>query len=839
MSTGENPKSARYFTKSENGVEVFASGEHDSVCSAALDALNNYFESERWHKQAEAPYPHQETVFADIIDFFESGRKRGYVELPTNTGKTYIMSKLADAFHAADMRALILAPTLPIAKQIAEDPERGLMRFAPTVTSSGVGRHFEHSRATKDDSVVVSTYASLNNFTYSKELGEFDIILADEAHHSLGDVTKQNLIAFSPDAIKIGLTATPYYAADKRVDEVFDDVIHSVKLREAIENRLVAPVQVLIYSTEAEIPYLDPRFRDFTQNELEKLAHLKSRNEQAVAFGKNFVADGRQGIIACLPGGNLAHPKSIAHELNGQEVWQKDGSKKTIRAKAVGGSIQDREATLRAFERGDVDILTFVYLIAEGWDSKRASFLIDLCPTTSILKKTQLAGRVLRFKPDNRESIIVDFLDHSLGKLQATTLAVLEEESFELGSAYSAVNDERGYVQRNRSYLRGMLDQELWSNVLASDTKLVSELICREATIRRSKEERLMAQFERQLRDEGMGTDVPDNMGLPKTTMQGIQRYINSHARQYSIMPDLQEIEGFIDGKKVFRDPVEARRVARLAVNGFSPELRGIHFSELTEDIDAVEDPTFELANAKVRQEQLGRLMSCLPDRESRIIMGRYVDELSLRDVGREVDLSAQRVSQLERQAMTRLTGLATAYKSGDTVGIDEKVRMAWIDMAKQDVDTIAKRMHNIKIETVKLGLTRPLEAPDSQASEVWREKWEDRKLEYYAFEFIDLLTKVHIRQLQNGERTSDVRFIDDASNLSDYLRDELRRFKGTGVHLASQAMKELYLFTKSDLSDRLPFDSFFGYDIWLQGQIWRTADSLDEKEWMDTHATK
>src|SRR5579863_2827280 len=325
--------------------------------------------------------PHQAQVLRDIQSHLRQASKEGYVELATSTGKTYLIAKLTEAFYEAGLRTLILAPQIVIAEQIATNEDKGLSRFAKTVDKQAIGVHYGGSKASPKDPVVVSTYQGFNGFAKTGELGSFDVVLADEAHRSLGAVTKNNLLSYCPEAVKIGFTATPAYGVDKKVDEIFDAPMHSITLPEAIEMGLVAPVQCLVYTTDAEIPYLDSH-AEFTQKEIERLVHLKARNEKAVEFAKNFVADNRQGIIACVPGGNLAHARLIANDINNQVVRTKDGSRKFIRAAAVGSyqSSEENARLLEEFEKGNIDVLTFVSSLSEGWDSQRASFLINTCP---------------------------------------------------------------------------------------------------------------------------------------------------------------------------------------------------------------------------------------------------------------------------------------------------------------------------------------------------------------------------------------------------------------------------------------------------------------------------
>ena len=65
--------------------------------------------------------------------------------------------------------------------------------------------------------------------------------------------------------------------------------------------------------------------------------------------------------------------------------------------------------TLAAYERGDLNVLINAMLLAEGWNSPRATICMHLAPTASKRIYQQRIGRIMRTQPRKEAGIVVDF----------------------------------------------------------------------------------------------------------------------------------------------------------------------------------------------------------------------------------------------------------------------------------------------------------------------------------------------------------------------------------------------------------------------------------------------
>ena len=636
---------------------IFSQHRADLNLFTAVRVLDNYLHNQDWQYHGERREEHQATTILDILSNLADGKKVGHAELATSIGKTYIISKLTEAFHEADLRVLILTPTKTIGNQtIGKDMDKGLTRFAPGILESAIGRQYDGSNATKDHAVVVSTYASLNSIIAKGTIGEFDVILADEAHRALGEVTSQNLLSFSPHAIKLGFTATTEFGVNKSVTQILPDCMHKLGLRESIERNLVAPIQCLTFSTGETIKIVDPNRRDFSDRELSRLISLKSRNEKAIQFAKNFIQEGRQGIISCVPGADLGHAKLLAAQLNELVITDPlTGEERNVIAKAIGSSIKNTEHTLADYAEGKIDVLTFVNALGEGWDSQRASFLINACPTTSIVKITQQIGRVIRKKSDGTTSMLVDFIDEAVGKQQQTALHALSELTVQLSKIYG----NSSYVSTGEeasSYLRHILDESLYSQLEAVDGMLVSDLtIPPKAEIDR----RRIAFFEKILQREGLFPDT-NIMGVPQRLLDAIEGFRDQCLGEQDRLPTNDELYDYLYEygylyKKGARQQFERALAAEDVILAGTLENYTV-----TEETENYRDVQAHLERAEL-EKRLENIHDGISDRRARHIiklhygLGGDSDVLSFREIGEQMGLSSNRISQIEERAMAEL----------------------------------------------------------------------------------------------------------------------------------------------------------------------------------------
>jgi ribonuclease E len=107
-----------------------------------------------------------------------------------------------------------------------------------------------------------------------------------------------------------------------------------------------------------------------------------------------------------VPG--VIYAAGVRHAYNVAESMREEG----LKAQAVSGETPKRELAeiLAAYERGEIDILVNAQLLAEGWNSPRATVCMHLAPTASRRVYQQRVGRVTRRHPGKEAGVVVDFV---------------------------------------------------------------------------------------------------------------------------------------------------------------------------------------------------------------------------------------------------------------------------------------------------------------------------------------------------------------------------------------------------------------------------------------------
>ena len=107
-----------------------------------------------------------------------------------------------------------------------------------------------------------------------------------------------------------------------------------------------------------------------------------------------------------VPG--VVYTAGVRHAYNVAQAFRDVG----MRAQAVSGETPKRELAriLAEYERGTIDVLINAQLLAEGWNSPRATVCMHLAPTASKRIYQQRVGRVTRRHPGKEAGIVIDFV---------------------------------------------------------------------------------------------------------------------------------------------------------------------------------------------------------------------------------------------------------------------------------------------------------------------------------------------------------------------------------------------------------------------------------------------
>ena len=231
----------------------------------------------------------------------------------------------------------------------------------------------------------------------------YTIVICDEAHTALGEKTSAAIREWT-GPIFIGMTATGALIA-RHVTDLFPTQTSRFDLAQAARRGVIAPLRCIRISpgvgvrTIANVPLRRGEIdTEFDQDELAKLLDQQPFN-MAVANLYKTRFNGVPGVV---------YAAGVKHAYNLAEAFRAEG----IKAQGVSGETPKRELAeiLARYERGDIDVLINAQLLAEGWNSPRATVCVHLAPTASKRIYQQRVGRVTRRHPGKEAGLVVDFV---------------------------------------------------------------------------------------------------------------------------------------------------------------------------------------------------------------------------------------------------------------------------------------------------------------------------------------------------------------------------------------------------------------------------------------------
>ncbi|HTX33276.1 MAG TPA: DEAD/DEAH box helicase family protein [Solirubrobacteraceae bacterium] len=231
----------------------------------------------------------------------------------------------------------------------------------------------------------------------------YTIVICDEAHTALGEKTSAAIRSWS-GPIFIGMTATGALIA-RHVTDLFPTQTSRFDLAQAARRGVIAPLRCVRIPpgpgvrTIAKVPLR--RGEVDTEFDQEMLAELLDQTPFNLA-----VADLYKTRFNGIPG--VVYAAGVRHANNVAQAFRDLG----IKAQAVSGETPKRQLAriLADYESGKIDVLVNAMLLAEGWNSPRATVCMHLAPTASKRVYQQRVGRVTRRHPGKEAGIVVDFV---------------------------------------------------------------------------------------------------------------------------------------------------------------------------------------------------------------------------------------------------------------------------------------------------------------------------------------------------------------------------------------------------------------------------------------------
>ena len=324
--------------------------------------------------------PYQEVAINDAADALD---KHGntLVVAPTGAGKTIMLSALVGKRRGVSKDVLILQHR----DELVSQNSTKFQRVNPELSASYVNAS---QKDWSGDAVfaMVQTLSRENNL---KQMPKVDLIVVDEAHHTIAD-TYQRIIKAAKKANEgvqiVGFTATPNRGDKKGLRDVFTNCSHQIDIATLIREGFLVPPKTFVVDVgvQDELREVRKTASDFDMADVEKIMNRRAINKRVVEEWMDKAGD-RKTIVFCS---TIRHAKDVCAEFVEQGIDA---------AVVTGNTPSDkREEILHDLAHGETQVVVNVAVLTEGFDAPPVSCVVLTRPCSYKSTMVQMIGRGLR-----------------------------------------------------------------------------------------------------------------------------------------------------------------------------------------------------------------------------------------------------------------------------------------------------------------------------------------------------------------------------------------------------------------------------------------------------------
>lgn len=410
--------------------------------------------------------PQREAYIAAYEYFTENENGEALIVLPTGTGKSGLISVLP--YGISNGRVLVVTPGLitkqSVVKTLNPLEDNFWVNFDIIFDPEDMPVVVEYDTDVLDESLEKSNFVVANIHKLYKDSDNsllnrvtsdfFDMIIIDEAHHSVANSWKDVLQYFSK-AKKVHLTGTPYRGDDEPIP---GERIHTTSLSTAMRLKLVKWLRKSTVNSEEMYFYIPNDSHRYTKDEVlefkeaewvqRSVALSKECSELVIDESINKLNELNK-LSPDIPHKILAVACSIAHAEDVSKWYNDKGmSVVIIHSELEKEELEDK---LYKIENHECNVVVSVNMLMEGYDHKYLTVLAIFRPYKSKNAFAQIVGRVLRTIPEDE---ITDYaIDNNAYIIyhQETGLDVMWQ-SFQEEVEKSKVIPVREYYFSDREY---------------------------------------------------------------------------------------------------------------------------------------------------------------------------------------------------------------------------------------------------------------------------------------------------------------------------------------------------------------------------------------------------
>jgi len=333
-------------------------------------------------------WPFQAEVVARIAAARAAGRRRLLLVAPTASGKTVIIADIIRAAAMAGERTLFLAHRRELLSQASAK------LYAVGIDHGIIAPEFPSRPGERVQVASIPTLHARAVRSSRIELPPADILVIDETHHCRAR-TYRKIIEAYPDAVLIGMTATPCRGDGRGLGNVFQEIVEAPSVAELISGGYLVPAK-----------YFAPYRPDLKGVRVERGDYVERQLAERMDIGTLVGDIVTHWIKLSERRRTVVFATGVAHSVHIRDEFRRAG----IMAEHIDGStpIKERDAILAQLAAGKIEIVTNAMVLTEGWDSPSVSCLVLARPTKSLGLYIQMTGRVLRRSPGKTDALILD-----------------------------------------------------------------------------------------------------------------------------------------------------------------------------------------------------------------------------------------------------------------------------------------------------------------------------------------------------------------------------------------------------------------------------------------------
>jgi len=337
--------------------------------------------------------PYQRAIVGGVHSSLQT-HQRTLVVSPTATGKTVCFLTIAVEAIRSGARVLVLVP----AHLVDQTAKRARAAGVPTDTEIGP------KKAELFVQCVVASVETLSGDGRVDRFGEehFQLVLVDEAHHSMAPMWRKLLDYFSMAKV-VGFTATPDRLDCQSLMEIYEDLAFEYTIQEAIRDGWLAPIdQRYAFIKGLDFSKVRRDGRQLNAGDLDAVYNHANIIRLMATTAINLMEECKKIVVFCT---SIAAARGFAEYLRtlgqpAEAVWGTMGKRKKRKAK-------------EDLESGKLRILTNVDCLTEGWDCPPVDGIVMASSTESRVAYTQRIGRGLRLFPGKERCLVLDFVGDS------------------------------------------------------------------------------------------------------------------------------------------------------------------------------------------------------------------------------------------------------------------------------------------------------------------------------------------------------------------------------------------------------------------------------------------